>query len=104
MGIGGDDMEITGGGQMSPKVKKSYHFIRQAGIGFAAAAQATEGVKHARTEETDEGDHTQLDAGRSIPARGELADGARFIHPSSGPGDGFSRGFDWRLAIIHRKL
>jgi hypothetical protein len=31
-----------------------------------------------------------LDTRRGIPARGELADGARFVHPSCGPRNGFS--------------
>jgi hypothetical protein len=76
--------------KMKMRKKNRYHFICQAGIGLSTAAQAAQGVEHAGTEETDEGDHAQLDTRRGIPARGELADGARFVHPSCGPRNGFS--------------
>lgn len=77
--------------------EKPYHFISQAGIGFSTTTQAAQGVEHAWTEETDKGHHAQLDAWGGIPARGELADRARFVHPPCGP-NGLG-GFSWRFAI-----
>lgn len=59
---------------------KTHHVVGQGSIGLTTSTKTTQRVEHTRTQETDEGDQTELYGGRGVPW--DYA--ATSIHPSFG--------------------